>query len=117
MIASPFGPVPLSQVARVTPTSTRYAVKHDGGQRFVSVTFNVTGSLQAVSQAAQARVAGLKLPQGAYVEFSGAAEAQKAAQGQMLLYTGFAFVKFFNGRQLCDCVAGAGADSQECCRP
>ncbi|MBW8834559.1 MAG: hypothetical protein JF605_05395, partial [Burkholderia sp.] len=53
----------------------------------------------------------------AYVEFSGAAEAQKAAQGQMLLYTGFAFVKFFNGRQLCDYVAGAGADSQECCRP
>ncbi len=92
MIASPFGPVPLSQVARVVPTSTRYSVQHDGGQRFVSITFNVTGGLQSVSQTAQAKVAALKLPPGVYVEFSGAAAEQTAAQNQMLLYTGFAVV-------------------------
>jgi len=40
-IASPFGPVPLSQVARVAPTQTRFKITHDGGQRFVSLTFNV----------------------------------------------------------------------------
>ncbi len=93
MLASPFGPVPLSQVARVTPTETRYTIAHDGGQRFVSLTFNVVGnSLQATEQAAQARVAALKLPPGTYVQFTGAAQAQRASQNQMLLYTGFAIV-------------------------
>ena len=93
MIASPFGPVPLSQVARIVPTETRYAIDHEGGQRFVSITFNVLGrSLQATVDDAKARVAALKLPPGVYVEFSGAAAAQSAAQSQMLLYTGFAIV-------------------------
>jgi len=92
MIASPFGPVPLSQVARVVPTQTRYTVAHDGGQRFVPITFNVTGSLQSTVNAAKARVATLKLPPGVYVEFTGAAAAQSAAQTQMLLYTAFALV-------------------------
>jgi CzcA family heavy metal efflux pump len=93
MIASPFGPVPLAQVARVAPTETRYTIAHDGGQRYVSLTFNVVGrSLQATSQDAQAKVAALKLPPGVYVEFTGAAEAQRASQNQMLLYTGFAIV-------------------------
>jgi len=90
-IASPFGPVPLSQVARVVPTETRFKITHDGGQRFVSLTFNVVGrSLQATEQEAQSRVAALKLPQGVYVEFSGAAAEQRAAETQTLLYTAFA---------------------------
>lgn len=90
-IASPFGPVPLSQVARVTPTETRFKITHDGGQRFVSLTFNVVGrGLQATEQDASARVAALKLPPGVYVEFSGAAAEQRAAQTQTLLYTAFA---------------------------
>jgi CzcA family heavy metal efflux pump len=93
MIAGPFGPVPLSQVARVVPTQTRYTVAHDGGQRFVSITFNVVGrGLQATVDEAKARVAALKLPPGVYVEFSGAAAAQTAARNQMLLYTAFALV-------------------------
>ncbi len=93
MLASPFGPVPLSQVARVAPTETRYTISHDGGQRFVSLTFNVVGrSLQATEQEAQARVAAMKLPTGVYVEFSGAAAAQRESQNQMLLYTAFAVV-------------------------
>ena len=93
MIASPFGPVPLSQIARVAPTETRFKIAHDRGQRYVSLTFNVVGrSLQATSQDAQAKVAALKLPPGVYVEFTGAAEAQRASQNQMLLYTGFAIV-------------------------
>jgi Cu/Ag efflux pump CusA len=92
-IASPFGPVPLSQVARVAPTQTRYTIAHDGGQRYVSLTFNVVGrALQATANDAQARVAALKLPPGVYVEFSGAAAEQRASQNQMLLYTGFAVV-------------------------
>jgi Cu/Ag efflux pump CusA len=93
MIAGPLGPVPLGQIAHITSTETRYSVAHDGGQRFDVITFNVAGrSLQATVNDAKARVAGLKLPQGVYVEFSGAAEAARAAQLQMLLYTGFALV-------------------------
>ena len=93
MIASPFGPVPLSQVARVAPTQTRFKISHDGGQRYVSLTFNVVGrALQDTANDAQARVAALKLPPGVYAEFSGAAAEQRASQNQMLLYTGFAVV-------------------------
>jgi len=33
MIAGPFGPVPLSQVARIAPSESRFRVTHDGGQR------------------------------------------------------------------------------------
>jgi len=90
-VASPFGPVPLSQVARVAPTETRFKITHDGGQRFVSLTFNVVGrGLQATEQDAQARVAALKLPPGVRAEFSGAAAEQRAAQTQTALYTAFA---------------------------
>jgi Cu/Ag efflux pump CusA len=93
MITSPFGPVPLSQVARVAPTETRFKITHSGGQRYVSLTFNVVGrALQDTANDAQARVAALKLPPGVYVEFTGAATEQRASQDQMLLYTGFAVV-------------------------
>ncbi len=88
-----FRSVPLSQVARLMPTETRYAIQHDGGQRFVSITFNVTGrGLQATVDDAKARVTALKLPPGVYVEFSGAAAEQRASEAQFLLYTGFALV-------------------------
>jgi CzcA family heavy metal efflux pump len=93
MIGGPLGPIPLSQVARVVPTNTRYMVAHDGGQRFDAVTFNVAGrSLQSTVNDAKARVAALKLPAGVFVEFTGAAAAQQAAQLQMLIYTGFALI-------------------------
>jgi len=94
MIASPYGPIPLSQVARLVPTDTRYAIAHEGGQRFVSITFNVEGrDLQAVSDEARARIdQQVKLPPGVYVQFTGAAEEAAAAQTQMLLYTGFALL-------------------------
>jgi len=94
MIASPFGPVPLSQVAHIVPTDTRYTIEHDGGQRFVSITFNVKSrSLQATVDDAQARIARqVTMPAGVYVQFSGAAAEAQAAQTEMLLYTGFALV-------------------------
>jgi CzcA family heavy metal efflux pump len=94
MIASPYGPVPLSQVARIIPTDTRYAIAHEGGQRFVSITFNVQGQgLQAVSDDAKARIdTQVKLPPGVYVQFTGAAAEAQAAQLENLLYTGFALL-------------------------
>ena len=92
-IGGPLGPIPLGQVARIAPTDTRYMVSHDGGQRFDAITFNVVGrSLQSTVNDAKARVAALKLPPGIVVAFTGAAEAQQAAQTQMLIYTAFALV-------------------------
>lgn len=91
MVGSPLGPIPLSQLARITPTDTRYMISHDGGQRFDAVTFNVVGrSLQSTVNDAKARVAALKLPPGIIVAFTGAAEAQQASQRQLLVYTALA---------------------------
>ncbi|MEP6883576.1 MAG: efflux RND transporter permease subunit [Gammaproteobacteria bacterium] len=91
MIASPLGPVPLSQVARVSPTQDRYSIEHDGGQRRVSVTFNVKGSLQdIVQQAQQAITQKVKLPNGVFVEFSGAAAAEAQTRLELFMYSGLA---------------------------
>src|SRR5581483_11295154 len=93
MIAGPFGPVPLGTIARIVPEDTRFTISHDGGLRYDQVTFNVAGrSLSATVNEAQARVAGLKLPAGTYVQFTGQAAAAQAAQNQMLLYTSFALI-------------------------
>ncbi len=92
MIESPLGPIPLSQVAHVVSTQDRYSIEHDGGQRRVSVTFNVgKGALQGVVRQAQREIAGsVKLPRGVFVEFSGAAQAESETRTQLLLYSGLA---------------------------
>jgi CzcA family heavy metal efflux pump len=91
MIASPLGPIPLSQVAHVAPTQDRYSIEHDGGQRRISITFNVKGSLQQiVKQAQQAIAASVKLPAGVFVEFTGAAEAEAQTRTELYMYSGLA---------------------------
>src|SRR5271165_3426380 len=92
MIATPLGPVPLSQVAQVRVTQDRYSIEHDGGQRRVSVTFNVgSGSLQSVVADAQRTLAqSVVLPAGVFLEFTGAAEAERQTRNELLLYSGLA---------------------------
>jgi CzcA family heavy metal efflux pump len=92
MISGPLGSVPLSQVARILVTQDRYSIEHDGGQRRVSVTFNVSGaSLQHVEQqAAQAVAAQVALPRGVYIEFTGAAQEEARTRTQLLLYSAVA---------------------------
>jgi CzcA family heavy metal efflux pump len=92
MISGPLGPVALSQVARIQLTQDRYSIEHDGGQRRISVTFNVNGaSLQSVvQQAAQAIAAKVPLPTGVYTEFTGAAQAESQTRNQLMLYSGLA---------------------------
>ena len=89
MIASPLGPVPLSQVARIEVTQDRYSIQHDGGQRLVTVTFNTRGgSLQSIVQAAQRTIAGsVKLPQGVFLEYTGAAAAEQQTRNELVLYS------------------------------
>jgi CzcA family heavy metal efflux pump len=92
MIASPVGPVPLSQVAHIDVTEDRYSIAHDGGQRRVSVTFNVRGrSLQAVVQEAQRAIAAsVVLAAGVYLEYTGAAAAEQQTRNELTLYSALA---------------------------
>jgi Cu/Ag efflux pump CusA len=79
LVAGAYGPVPLSQVARLSLSEDRYNIEHDGGQRRVSVTFNVSGrSLNdAVDEARQRIAHSVALPTGTFLEFTGAAEAER----------------------------------------
>jgi Cu/Ag efflux pump CusA len=88
MIASPLGPVPLSQVARIDVSEDRYSIEHDGGQRRISVTFNVRGApLRSVVKEAQRVIASsVKLPAGVYLEFTGAAAAEQQTRNELILY-------------------------------
>lgn len=92
MISGPLGTVPLSNVATVRPTEGRYDIRHYGGARFVSVTFNVEGaSLQSAAAAAKVKIdQTVALPPSTYFEFVGAAETERAARVQLMLYSGFA---------------------------
>jgi CzcA family heavy metal efflux pump len=89
MLTSPSGPVPLSQIARIDVTQDRYSIEHDGGQRRVSVTFNVgAGSLQSVVQQAQRAIAqSMALPTGVFLEFTGAAAAERQTRTELILYS------------------------------
>jgi Cu/Ag efflux pump CusA len=94
MLGGPLGAVPLSQVARIHNAQDRYSIEHDGGQRRVSVTFNVEGrSLQAVAVEARAAIAkSVLLPAGVYLQYTGAAEAERQTQAELALYSGLALV-------------------------
>jgi CzcA family heavy metal efflux pump len=92
MISSPAGPVPLSQMTHLTLGSDRYSIEHDGGQRRISITFNVNGrSLQGVVAEAKIKIAGaVKLPPGFFVEFAGAAAAERQTRNELMLYSALA---------------------------
>jgi len=92
MIAGPAGPVPLSQIARISLGQDRYSIEHDGGQRRISVTFNVgKGSLQTVvHQAQQAIARSVVLPRGVFIQFTGAAEAEAQTRFELILYSALA---------------------------
>jgi len=57
----------------------------------VSITFNVSGSLQEVVRQAQAAISrNVKLPSGVYFEFTGAAAAEQQTRNELALYSGLA---------------------------
>ena len=92
MISTPLGPVPLAQLANVEVTQDRYSIEHDGGQRLVTVTFNVaSGSLQGIVQEAQQAIAkSVVLPAHVFVQFTGAAEAELKTRNELVLYSALA---------------------------
>lgn len=89
MIGGPLGEVPLSQVAHLSVGSDRYSIEHDGGQRRIAVTFNVSGRpLRAAVLEAQQRIArSVALPSGFYIEFTGAAAAETHTRNELAIYS------------------------------
>jgi Cu/Ag efflux pump CusA len=92
MIQGPLGPVPLSRVAQVAPIEGRYSIRHEGGQRFVAVTFNVAGrSLQGTVDNAKGDVANeVHVPADVHVAFAGASVAEQQTRTQFLLNSAIA---------------------------
>lgn len=90
LVAGAYGPIPLSQVARLFLAEDRYSIEHDGGQRRVSVTFNVAGrSLKdAVDEARQRISHFFSLPSGTFLEFTGAAAAERQTRLELLSFSG-----------------------------
>jgi CzcA family heavy metal efflux pump len=89
MIGGPLGEVPLSQVAHLSLGSDRYSIEHEGGERRIAVTFNVSGrTLQAAVLEARQRIArSVALPAGYFVEFTGAADAENRTRSELVLYS------------------------------
>ncbi len=92
MIGSPLGPVPFSQLAHLTLGTARYSIEHDGGQRRIALTFNVSGrALQTTVSEAQRDIASaVHLPAGYFVQFTGVAEAERQTRHELLLYSALA---------------------------
>lgn len=79
--------VPLREVADIYQTTGRYSIIHDGGRRNQTVTCNVAGPdvVSFVDRARRALAGAVKMPEGIFCVFRGAAEAQREAQRQLLL--------------------------------
>lgn len=94
MIGGSFGPVPLSSVAHIVPSSGRYSIKHEDGSRYVTVSFNVAGrSLQSVVADAQENIqrAGA-IPDDVQMQITGAAAAERGTRFELIIYFIFTLV-------------------------
>ncbi len=90
LINNPAGDrLPLKQLADIFLTTGRYAILHDGARRRQTITCNPQGRDVAsfVADAQKQIAAQVNFPAGVYAEFSGAAEAQKTAQTELLLHS------------------------------
>jgi len=74
--------VPLGRIADVYQGAGRYQVLHEGARRVQTVTANVRGTDVAsfVAAAKRAVATKLELPPGSYLEFSGAAQAERRSR-------------------------------------
>ena len=78
--------VMLRQVADIYEGTSRYQVRHLGGQRVQTVTANVTGrALTGFVRDAKAAVARVRLPFGTSIAFTGTAEARSQSQHDLVL--------------------------------
>lgn len=81
--------MPLGELAELSTEPGRDTILHDGGRRRQTVTCNVAGRDIAsfVREAKQKITESVHLPEGSYLTFSGAAEAEAHAQSELLRHT------------------------------
>lgn len=81
--------MPLRELADVELTNGRYSIQHEGARRRQAVTCNVEGRDIAsfVSEARHRIGEKVKLPDGVYLEWSGAAEEQGKARRELFIHS------------------------------
>ncbi len=81
--------VRLRQIADIYESAGRYQVLHQGARRVQTITANVAGRdvSSFVTEARTRLTQGVKLPEGSYLEFAGAAEAQRQSRRDLLLHS------------------------------
>ena len=81
--------VRLDDVAQIYLATGRAAIRHQGGERYGVVTYNAgSRGISGVSADVQAVIArDVKLPAGVWITYGGEAEAQRAAQRDLVLYS------------------------------
>ncbi len=86
--------VPLKQLADIQRAGGRFSILHDGARRRQTVTCHPTGvdTVSFVENAKRAIAGKVNLPRGVYLEYSGAAEAGRAAARQLFLHSAIAAV-------------------------
>ena len=79
----------LKQLADIYLTTGRFAILHDGARRRQTITCNPSGRdvSSFVAEAQKQIAAQVKFPASVYVEFSGAAQQQSAAQRELMLHS------------------------------
>ncbi|MEI8106402.1 MAG: efflux RND transporter permease subunit [Verrucomicrobiota bacterium] len=85
--------LPLRELADLQLTNGRPNIQHDGARRRQTVTCNVEGRPVAsfVKEARQRIEKKISLPQGLYLEWSGAAEEEQKSTRELLLHFSLAF--------------------------
>jgi len=96
LIDTPSGrQVALKDVATVTVAPEPTAITHDGVERDVEVTANVTGDPGAVVAAVRSRLAAMPMPYEYHAEVSGSATVRRADLTRTLAYGAAALVGLF----------------------
>ena len=92
ILSTPTGQrVPLRAVADIYRSTGRFSILHDGARRRQTVTCHPTRDVQSfVADARRILAEKVPLPKGVYLEFAGAAEAQKDALRELLLHSAIA---------------------------
>jgi CzcA family heavy metal efflux pump len=86
--------VPLCELADINRTSGRFSILHDGARRRQIVTCHPVGrdATSFVEDAKRVIMETVSLPRGVYLEFGGAAEAQRAASRELFLHSAIAAI-------------------------
>ncbi|HEU5080152.1 MAG TPA: efflux RND transporter permease subunit [Opitutaceae bacterium] len=94
LISTPTGQrVPLRALADIYRTEGRYSILHEGARRRQTITCNPTRDVQSfVADVRRAVAEEVKLPEGVYLEYAGAAEAEAAATRELLVHSAIAAV-------------------------